>query len=143
MRLKREQHGRASVATDHLCFKVQGSRFKVPGSRVQVQGARFQVRPDGLALSPCVELRRVPGPLRRLKEHHMTWGSFRILVVSVVVAAHAGTAIAQPPAGRGAPPPAVRIGPSAPAPPEVTMLRPGPAELQQINDALRAFIAAD
>src|SRR5205814_7059509 len=28
-------------------------------------------------------------------------------------------------------------------PPEVAMLRPGPAELQQINDALRAFIAAD
>ena len=67
----------------------------------------------------------------------------RVLVVSVVVAAHAGAAIAQPPAGRGAPPPAVRIGPSAPVPPEVAMLRPGPAELQRINDALRAFIAAD
>jgi lysophospholipase L1-like esterase len=65
----------------------------------------------------------------------------RILVVSLVVAAHAGTAIAQP-QGRGAVPP-VRIGPSAPVPPEVAMLRPGPAELQQINDALRAFIAAD
>ena len=69
--------------------------------------------------------------------------SLRILIAAIVVAGYAGTASAQPPAGRGAPPPPVRIGPSAPVPPEVTMLRPGPAELQQINDALRAFIAAD
>src|SRR5438445_12991842 len=67
--------------------------------------------------------------------------SLRILIVSVAVAAHAGTAIAQP-QGRGALPP-VRIGPSAPVPPEVAMLRPGPTERQQINDALHAFIAGD
>jgi len=73
----------------------------------------------------------------------MAWRSLRILVASIVVAACAGTGSAQPPGGRGAPPPPVRIGASAPVPPEVTMLRPGPAELQQINDALRAFIAAD
>src|SRR5207237_605696 len=82
-------------------------------------------------------------PADRAKENRMAWRSLRILVASIVVAACAGTGSAQPPGGRGAPPPPVRIGASAPVPPEVTMLRPGPAELQQINDALRAFIAAD
>ena len=37
----------------------------------------------------------------------------------------------------------VVIGPSAPVPPEVAMLRPDPAELAQINDALQKFIATD
>jgi lysophospholipase L1-like esterase len=37
----------------------------------------------------------------------------------------------------------VVIGPSAPVPPEVAMLRPTSAEIAQINDALRKFISAD
>ncbi len=59
-------------------------------------------------------------------------------------------ALAQPPAttttapglGRGSFPP-VQIGPPAPVPPEVAMLRPSASELADINDALRKFIAAD
>ncbi len=43
--------------------------------------------------------------------------------------------------GRGLAP--VVIGPSAPVPQEVTMLRPSGAELAQINDALRRLIDAD
>jgi lysophospholipase L1-like esterase len=43
--------------------------------------------------------------------------------------------------GRGFVP--VQIGPSAPVPPEVAMLRPSPAELTQINDALRKAIDND
>jgi lysophospholipase L1-like esterase len=35
------------------------------------------------------------------------------------------------------------IGPPAPVPPEVAMLRPGVDELQQVNGALRKFIASD
>jgi len=45
-------------------------------------------------------------------------------------------------AGRGAATP-LRIGPSAPVPPEVAMLRPGADELARINDALRKFVGAD
>src|ERR671919_1148137 len=67
--------------------------------------------------------------------------TFRMLVVAVVVAGSATMASAQP-QGRGAFPP-VRIGPSAPVPPEVAMLRPNTTELQQINDALHTFIAND
>jgi lysophospholipase L1-like esterase len=58
-----------------------------------------------------------------------------------------GASAAQPPAapagqrGRGFAP--VQIGPPAPVPPEVAMLRPNAAELAQINDAVRAFVAAD
>ena len=42
--------------------------------------------------------------------------------------------------GRGTP---VVIGPSAPVPPEVAMLRPSAAELAQINQALQTFVATD
>jgi (4-O-methyl)-D-glucuronate---lignin esterase len=43
--------------------------------------------------------------------------------------------------GRGLVP--VEIGPPAPVPPEVAMLRPAAIELTQINDALRRFIETD
>jgi len=62
---------------------------------------------------------------------------FRFLAVTLIAAGMtASVAFAQPPSGRGSLP-AVQIGPSAPVPPEVAMLRPSPTELQQINDALR------
>ncbi len=44
-------------------------------------------------------------------------------------------------AGRGQP--VVQIGPPAPVPPEVAMLRPSPDELTQINAALQRFVATD
>jgi lysophospholipase L1-like esterase len=68
--------------------------------------------------------------------------SFRAGLVGVAIAVCAASALAQPPAGRAAFPP-VHIGPTAPVPPEVAIPRPSPAELQQINDALRGFIAGD
>ena len=52
-----------------------------------------------------------------------------------------GAQAAQPPAGQPRPP--VVIGPPAPVPPEVAMLRPSPAELEQANAALKALIDAD
>ena len=45
-----------------------------------------------------------------------------------------------PGGGRGAP---VVIGPPAPVPPQVAMLRPTPAELEQMNAALKSLIASD
>jgi lysophospholipase L1-like esterase len=45
--------------------------------------------------------------------------------------------------GRGAPLPAVVIGPSAPVPTEVTIPRPTPAELTRVNDALTKWIASN
>ena len=68
--------------------------------------------------------------------------SFRAGLVGVAIAVCAASVLAQPPAGRAAFPP-VHIGPTAPVPPEVAIPRPTPAELQQINDALRGFIASD
>jgi lysophospholipase L1-like esterase len=53
----------------------------------------------------------------------------------------AGPAGAPQGTGRGFAP--VVIGPSAPVPPEVTIPRPTPEELAQVNDAVRKFIAAD
>jgi len=50
-------------------------------------------------------------------------------------------AVAQGP-GRGALPPVV-IGPSAPVPPEVAIPRPTPAELAQVNQAVKRLIDAD
>jgi beta-glucosidase len=44
--------------------------------------------------------------------------------------------------GRGAQPPVV-IGPPAPVPPEVAIPRPTPAELEQVNAALKGFIDND
>ena len=61
----------------------------------------------------------------------------------------AGGAAPAPIAGRGGPPQGGRggapvvIGPSAPVPPEVAMLRPTAAELAQINQALQGFIDRD
>src|SRR5215831_9033107 len=73
--------------------------------------------------------------------------SFRFLITAALVAS-AAVAAAQAPAapgpgrGRGAFPP-VQIGPPAPVPAAVAMLRPGPGELTEINAALQKFIAAD
>ena len=47
-----------------------------------------------------------------------------------------------PGGGRGAFPPVV-IGPLAPVPPEVAIPRPTPAELEQVNAAVKAFVAND
>jgi lysophospholipase L1-like esterase len=73
----------------------------------------------------------------------------RALRLSVAFLALTGAAIAQVPApapaqgpGRGALGPVV-IGPPAPVPPEVAILRPTPAELAQVNDAVRRFIDSD
>jgi lysophospholipase L1-like esterase len=65
----------------------------------------------------------------------------RVLTVSVAFAALSGLCYAQGP-GRGAPPRVV-IGPPAPVPPEVAMLRPSPDELATINDAVSKWIASD
>ena len=45
------------------------------------------------------------------------------------------------PGGRGFAP--VQIGPPAPVPPEVAIPRPTPAELEQVNAALKRFIDGD
>jgi lysophospholipase L1-like esterase len=77
----------------------------------------------------------------------------RFRYVFVVCAATAGLALAQVPptgnapaagrgGGRGAPPPVV-IGPPAPVPPEVAILRPTPEELAQVNQALKKLIESD
>jgi beta-glucosidase len=74
------------------------------------------------------------------------------LVVTIAVVMLGGIAIArttgQAPAtpagaqqGRGFTP--VQIGPPAPVPPEVAMLRPSAAEVAQINDALKKLVATD
>ncbi|HVV46110.1 MAG TPA: GDSL-type esterase/lipase family protein [Bryobacteraceae bacterium] len=65
----------------------------------------------------------------------------RVLTVSVAFAALSGLCYAQGP-GRGAPPRVV-IGPPAPVPPEVAMLRPSADELATINDAVSKWIASD
>jgi lysophospholipase L1-like esterase len=56
----------------------------------------------------------------------------------MVFAASPQESRAQPPGGRGFGP--VQIGPSAPVPPEVAMLRPSAAELAELNQALRTFV---
>src|SRR5260221_722314 len=79
----------------------------------------------------------------------------RLRHFSVALLALTGYALAQPPApaaangpgggqgpGRGVLTPVV-IGPSAPVPPEVTIPRPTPEEVAQVNNALRAWVAAD
>jgi len=83
----------------------------------------------------------------------------RHAIVVVASLAWASPAIAQTPAAQtpAAPPQApvqgpgrggftpvpVVIGPSAPVPPEVTIPRPTPAELAQVNEALQKFIDSD
>ncbi|HLG56631.1 MAG TPA: GDSL-type esterase/lipase family protein [Vicinamibacterales bacterium] len=70
-----------------------------------------------------------------------------VLMLLFVVGPNAGAAWAQAPggppgAGRGGFAPVV-IGPPAPVPPEVTIPRPTPAELEQVNAALKRFVDAD
>jgi lysophospholipase L1-like esterase len=60
-----------------------------------------------------------------------------------VVLAAGLNAQAQPPAQAPAQLPPVVIGPSAPVPPEVAIPRPSPAELEQVNAALKKLIDAD
>ena len=59
-----------------------------------------------------------------------------------VRAASAQAPIGPPGAGRGGFAPVV-IGPPAPVPPEVAIPRPTPAELEQVNAALKRFIESD
>ena len=65
-----------------------------------------------------------------------------IVAAGVVVAAQAPPAPGAAGRGRGAFPP-VQIGPPAPVPSAVAMLRPSAGELTDINAALQRFIAAD
>jgi lysophospholipase L1-like esterase len=65
-----------------------------------------------------------------------------IVAAGVVAAAQAPTAPGPAGRGRGAFPP-VQIGPPAPVPAAVAMLRPSAGELTDINAALQRFIAAD
>ncbi|HVY92156.1 MAG TPA: GDSL-type esterase/lipase family protein [Bryobacteraceae bacterium] len=68
----------------------------------------------------------------------------RVFSVSLATIALCSLTFAQAPRGpgRGAFPPVV-IGPSAPVPPEVAMLRPSPADLAAVNQAVTAWIASD
>ena len=69
-----------------------------------------------------------------------------LLVLTLAVAPGAGVALAQPPApagGRGFGFAPVQIGPPAPVPPEVAIPRPTPAELEQVNAALKRFVDTD
>jgi lysophospholipase L1-like esterase len=75
-----------------------------------------------------------------------------IVMLPVVFALVAGLASAQGPGGPGGPAgpgggrgafPPVVIGPLAPVPPEVAIPRPTAAELEQVNAAVRAFVAND
>src|SRR5262247_452359 len=75
--------------------------------------------------------------------------------VDIVLSQAAAPAAQGTPAGRGAPPAGavpgggrggfapVQIGPPAPVPPEVAIPRPTPAELEQVNAALKRFVDGD
>jgi lysophospholipase L1-like esterase len=65
-----------------------------------------------------------------------------IVGAAAIAGAQAPTAPGPAGRGRGAFPP-VQIGPPAPVPPAVAMLRPNAGELTDINAALQRFIAAD
>jgi lysophospholipase L1-like esterase len=69
----------------------------------------------------------------------------RVLSVSIALIALSGLgyAQAQAPAAARPAPPRIVIGPPAPVPPEVAMLRPSTDELTRINDALSKWIASD
>ena len=83
--------------------------------------------------------------------------SLRVSIAVIACASCAGLAFAQgqPPATAGAPAPAagpgrggftpvpVVIGPPAPVPPDVTIPRPTPEELAQVNAAVKKFIDGD
>jgi lysophospholipase L1-like esterase len=67
-----------------------------------------------------------------------------LLVLTLTIAPGASVALAQPPAttgGRGVGFAPVQIGPPAPVPPEVAIPRPTPAELEQVNAAVKQFVA--
>ena len=67
-----------------------------------------------------------------------------IVAASFVVTCTTSLGQAAAPAGGGRPAnPPVRIGPPAPVPPSVTMLRPSTAELTEINAALKRHISSD
>ena len=72
--------------------------------------------------------------------------AFKVLIVAASIAVTCTTATGQTAApaggGRSAYPP-VRIGPLAPVPPAVAMLRPSADELTEINAALKRFISSD
>jgi len=72
--------------------------------------------------------------------------AFKVLIIAASLAVTCTAVAAQTPVpvggGRPALPP-VRIGPSAPVPPAVEMLRPSAAELTEINAALKRFISSD
>jgi lysophospholipase L1-like esterase len=68
-----------------------------------------------------------------------------VIVFAGTLTGFAGAASSQTAVAAPAPPVfrLLTIGPPAPVPPEVAMLRPGVDELQQVNGALRKFIASD
>lgn len=69
----------------------------------------------------------------------------KTLIIGVVlcIASHASAQTVAAPAAPRPPLRPIVIGPSAPVPPEVTMLRPSADELRQINGALQRFINTD
>jgi len=71
--------------------------------------------------------------------------AFKVLIIAASLAATCTAAAGQTPAPSPArsPFPPVRIGPPAPVPPAVEMLRPNTSELTEINAALKRFIASD
>jgi len=70
--------------------------------------------------------------------------TLRVAAVPAMAVVFAAGLLAQTPAGAPqAPRGPVVIGPSAPVPPEVAMLRPDAGELAQINDALKTFVSTD
>jgi lysophospholipase L1-like esterase len=75
---------------------------------------------------------------------------FNLLLVMLALSGAAQTVFAQAPAGAPAGPPGGRggfapvvIGPPAPVPAEVAIPRPTPAELEQVNAAVKRFVAGD
>src|SRR5687768_1409947 len=69
-------------------------------------------------------------------------GTLVVALVASVAFAQAPAPGGPPAAGRGGFAPVV-IGPPAPVPPEVAIPRPTPAELEQVNAALKRFIESD
>src|SRR5215510_6506791 len=68
--------------------------------------------------------------------------AFKVLIIAASLVATCTAAAGQTPAPTPRFPP-VRIGPPAPVPPVVEMLRPSASELTEINAALKRFISSD
>src|SRR5262245_49670420 len=105
------------------------------GSRAE-NGSAVQAAFGPAPLELCDDSRR---------EKRMNHRSSRIFLVAGMLAL-AVPALAQTATPAAPAPPAFRlvaIGPPAPVPPEVAMLRPVADELQQMNAALRRFIDSD